>query len=46
MKTSGPLVLLLVLASSYARADAPSPPKWLMEVTRVAYTDLSNSAEK
>ena len=32
----------VLLASSLALGDAPPPPKWLMETTRVAYTDLPN----
>ena len=36
------LVLLPVLTSTICPADAPPPPKWLMDITRVAYTDLPN----
>jgi len=37
------VILLLLQALPYARADAPPSPKWLAGITRVAYTDLSNS---
>lgn len=36
------LISLAILTSTRAQADAPPPPKWLMEITRVAYTDLPN----
>ena len=39
-----PYWLTLALASAPVRADdAPPTPKWLYEITRVAYTDLSNT---
>lgn len=38
------LAILLVLAGGRACADdAPPTPKWLFDITRVAYTDLGNA---
>lgn len=45
MNISRPFLLaigFLFLGTCHAQADAPPPPKWLMEITRVAYTDLPN----
>lgn len=34
--------VVLLVAASRASAQSPTPPKWLSEITRVAYTDLPN----